>query len=356
MDGKKLVLGVIAVPAFLLVLVLVLVMALGGSESTSTTSFRSTALGESDLNTAAVPSWAVQPLLSAAQTCPDITAPLLAAQIETESDWNPDAYNPNSQATGLAQFIPSTWKKYGVDADHNGTADPRNPDDAIATQAVYMCDLVQFVQNSSGLTGDTVDLALAAYNAGPANVTKYKGIPPFPETTNYVTKIRNLANTTYSLPTGVLADASGQAQQVIQAAEKYVTTPTMYAWGGGTLDGPSKGSGSDAGVIGFDCSGLARYAYYQGSGQSITLPRTAQDQYDATKSQPVAVSALAPGDLMFWGIGHIHHVAIYIGNGQMVEAPQSGQFLHVTSIRTNGDYAGATRVFGGPLDPHAHAT
>jgi cell wall-associated NlpC family hydrolase len=350
MDVKKIAIGFAAIPVLLLVLILVLVMAIGGGQSTLSASYHGTELGESNLNTAAVPSWAVQPLLSAAETCPDITAPLLAAQIETESNWNPDAYNPSSQATGLAQFVPSTWAKYGIDADHQGHADPRDPDDAIATQALYMCDLVTFVQNSPGLNGDTVDLALASYNAGPANVTKYKGIPPFPETTNYVAKIRNLANTKYSLPTGVLADASGEAQAVIQAAERYVTAKTMYAWGGGTLDGPSEGTGPDVGVIGFDCSGLARYAFYQGSGQSITLPRTAQEQYDATKSQPVAVSALAPGDLMFWGLGHIHHVAIYIGNGQMVEAPESGQLLHVTSIRTNGDYAGATRVFGGPLD------
>lgn len=349
--GKMVALGFIFSPILLIIVILTLVLGGGGGgEAEARSSFKGHVLGQFDLNKGAVPGWAVQPLLDAAKTCQEITAPILAAQIETESNWNPDAYNKGSQATGLSQFIPSTWAAYGTDGDvpPDGKADPRNPADAIKTQAVYMCHLVDFVKSTKGLNGEIVDLALASYNAGPGNVQKYGGIPPFQETTNYVTKIRNLANTKYANVTSV-PTASGRAGPIIQKAAEHVNK-TMYSWGGGTLDGPSGGSSPDVGVIGFDCSSLVRYAYYQGTGQAITLPRTADAQYNATKSQSIAVGDLQPGDLLFWGRGTMHHVALYIGNGRMIEAPESGKKITETNIRTNGDYAGATRVFGGPLD------
>lgn len=348
--AKKATLGVTCAVVLLLVATVTLVLGGGGGgEAEARGSFKGHVPGQFELNKGAVPGWAVQPLLDAAKTCPEITAPILAAQNETESTWNPDAYNEDSQATGLSQFIPSTWAAYGADGDGDGKADPRNPADAIKTQAVYLCHLVDFVKSTKGLNGEIVDLALAAYNAGPGNVQKYGGIPPFQETTNYVTKIRRLANTKYADVTRTPTGATGRAGPVIQKAAEHAGK-TMYSWGGGTLNGPSGGSSPDVGVIGFDCSSLVRYAYYQGTGQAITLPRVADDQYNATKSQSIAVADLQPGDLLFWGQGTMHHVALYIGNGRMIEAPQSGQKITETNIRTNGDYAGATRVFGGPLD------
>jgi cell wall-associated NlpC family hydrolase len=348
MNGKKIALGLAVAPILLIVLILTLVLGGGGAVSQAA-DVKGYVRGVTELNDGAVPAWAVQFLVNAARTCPEITAPILAAQIETESNWDPNAYNAGSGATGLAQFIPSTWASYGADGDGDGKADPRDPADAIKTQAVYMCHLVDFVKNTKGLNGEIVDLALASFNAGPGNVEKFHGIPPFEETTNYVTKIRGLANTKYakagSAPTG-----SGRAAAVIQKAAEHVNK-TPYSWGGGTLNGPSGGSSPDVGVVGFDCSSLVRYAFYQGTGQAITLPRVAQAQFDATKSQPIAVKDLQPGDLLFWGApGNLHHVALYVGNGRMIEAPQSGELIHETNIRTNGDYAGATRVFGGPLD------
>jgi cell wall-associated NlpC family hydrolase len=349
MNPRKIAVAGACAPVLLILLILILVLGGGGGASSNS---ETSASGQTTLNTAAVPPWAVQPLLAAAQTCPDITAPLLAAQLETESNWDPNAYNPQSKATGLAQFIPATWAVYGVDANGDGTADPRDPADAIKTQAIYMCHLVTIVKNAPGLIGDIVDLALAAYNAGPGNVLKFGGIPPFQETINYVTKIRKLANTKYAITTPPPATVSGRAAAVIQAANMWVQKGTPYAWGGGTLNGPSAGTGPDVGVIGFDCSSLVRYAYYQGTGQQITLPRVAQQQYDATLSQTVAVADLQPGDLLFYGTPtNVHHVALYIGNGQMIEAPQSGQLLHQTALRIKGsDFTGAHRVFGGPLD------
>jgi len=300
--------------------------------------------GNTQLNDQAVPAWAVVALRRAATTCPEITAPLLAAQLDTESNWNPNAYNEHSKATGLAQFLPTTWAQWGQDADSDGIADPYNPTDAIMSQAAYMCHLIDLVKHTPGLYGELLDLTLAAYNAGPGNVQKNAAVPPFPETTSYITKIRTLANTKYAIILGTNAD-SNPAAAVIQKAAGHVNK-TMYAWGGGTLNGPSEGTGIDQGIIGFDCSGLVRFAYYQGTNYAVSLPRTAQQQYNATKSHPVAVRDLQAGDLLFWGTDHIHHVAIYIGNGRMIEAPQSGQRIAETAIRVDDDYVGATR----PLD------
>jgi cell wall-associated NlpC family hydrolase len=333
--------AVIAAPAALILLVSLVLMVTAGGAQHAQADTKHRVTGNTGFNQQAVPDWARQALLDAATTCPEVTAPVLAAQIEVESAWNPNAYNTGSQATGLAQFIPSTWQAWGQDANDDGHADPRNPVDAITSQAASMCHHVDFVTDTPGLTGEILDLALAAYNAGPGTVQRFRGIPPYPETTNYVTKIRHLANTKYATPPPSTAD--GPIAAVIQKAAEHVGK-TMYAWGGGTLNGPSEGFDIDAGVIGFDCSSLVRYAYHQGTNHTVTLPRVSHDQYHATKHNPVAIEDLQPGDLLFWGHGRIRHVALYIGNGRMIEAPQSGQKITETTIRTSGDYIGATRV------------
>jgi cell wall-associated NlpC family hydrolase len=125
----------------------------------------------------------------------------------------------------------------------------------------------------------------------------------------------------------------------IAAALAYVGQ--MYAWGGGSLTGPSEGFGPDAGVVGFDCSGLTRYAYAQAG---ITIPRVAADQYAALPS----VSGLEPGDLVFYATdpqdpATVHHVAMYLGRGLMIEAPESGERVHVTAMRYGYEYIGAVR-------------
>ena len=89
----------------------------------------------------------------------------------------------------------------GKDGDGDGTADIWNPHDAIWSQGNYMCGLasqVETAKKSGKLTGDTLQLTLAAYNAGLGSVLKYGGIPPFTETTNYVKRIVDLARTKYT--------------------------------------------------------------------------------------------------------------------------------------------------------------
>lgn len=115
-----------------------------------------------------------------------IPSSVLAAQIETESQWNPNAKSP-AGAEGLTQFIPSTWAKYG-----NGKPQT-DPLAAIDAQGRYMKDLKQEMQDLARESQiSDVDLALAAYNAGSGAVFNAGGIPPFEETQNYVAKINEL--------------------------------------------------------------------------------------------------------------------------------------------------------------------
>jgi murein DD-endopeptidase MepM/ murein hydrolase activator NlpD len=141
----------------------------------------------------------------AAQACPGITTPLLAAQLKAESGWNPEAVSPVG-AQGLAQFMPGTWTGEGADGDRDGVRDPFNPADAIASQAALMCKLLAAVTNDMSLTGDPIDLALAGYNAGLGAVQRYNGVPPYPETQGYIVRIRTLM-ATYADPAASTAGA-----------------------------------------------------------------------------------------------------------------------------------------------------
>jgi cell wall-associated NlpC family hydrolase len=139
--------------------------------------------------------------------------------------------------------------------------------------------------------------------------------------------------------------SSSKAETAIAAAMRWIGTP--YAWGGGSLTGPSRGMPygngiDDSNVVGFDCSGLTRYAYYQAG---ITLQRQSTMQYLTLPH--VATADLQRGDLVFWAFNTgnpytIHHVAIYLGNNQIIEAPESGELVRVTAMRWTG-YIGAAR-------------
>ena len=101
------------------------------------------------------------------------------------------------QAMALA--LPATWRRYGLDADHDGRADPFSPADALFSAARYDCALYRRLHS---LPGNHLSLTLAAYNAGPATVEKYRGVPPFDETRAYIARITALADQ--------LASAHGQ--------------------------------------------------------------------------------------------------------------------------------------------------
>lgn len=123
----------------------------------------------------------------------DLPSDLLRAVIKVESNGNPRAVSPRG-AKGLMQLIDSTANNMGVE-------NVFEPEDNIMGGARYLRQLLDHFK------GD-LRLALAGYNAGPANVKKFGGIPPFPETQNYVTKVINImsANEIGSKDSKTLAD------------------------------------------------------------------------------------------------------------------------------------------------------
>ena len=131
--------------------------------------------------------------------------------------------------------------------------------------------------------------------------------------------------------TGVPFDTSnvpaGAAGIAVKAALSQVGTPYVY---GGTQPG-----------VGLDCSALVQYAYRQAG---ISLPRVTTEQFQI--GTPVSESNLQPGDLLFFGTAdNIHHVAMYIGGGKIVHAPDVGQVVKVVPISGGGsDYFGSKRI------------
>ncbi|MEB3048595.1 NlpC/P60 family peptidoglycan endopeptidase RipB [Mycolicibacter sp. MYC123] len=112
-----------------------------------------------------------------------------------------------------------------------------------------------------------------------------------------------------------------------------------YSWGGGSLTGPSKGIDSGAGTVGFDCSGLMRYAF---AGVGVLIPRFSGDQYNAGRHIPP--SQARRGDLMFYGPGGGQHVTMFLGGGKMLEASGSEGKVVVSPVRTAGMTPYLTRI------------
>ena len=126
------------------------------------------------------------------------------------------------------------------------------------------------------------------------------------------------------------AMTAAQLTVALRAAESRRGLP--YVWGAA---GPSS----------FDCSGLVEWSFAQAG---VSMPRVAADQ--ARTGPAVPASQLQPGDLLFYHTdptdpGYISHVAIYLGNGWMIQAPQPGMNVEVVPARFGSQFAGAVRVY-----------
>ena len=126
------------------------------------------------------------------------------------------------------------------------------------------------------------------------------------------------------------AMTAAQLTAALRAAESKRGLP--YVWGA-------------AGPDSFDCSGLVQWSFAQAG---VRMPRVAADQ--ARTGPAVQVSQLAPGDLLFYHTdptapGYISHVAIYLGNGWMIQAPQPGLRVQVVPANFGSQFAGAIRVY-----------
>ncbi len=119
------------------------------------------------------------------------------------------------------------------------------------------------------------------------------------------------------------------SEYVIRRAGSQMGVP--YSWGGGNAVGPSRGIDSGSGTTGFDCSGLILYAF---AGVGIKLPHYSGAQYDMGRKIPA--SQMRRGDVIFYGPGGSQHVTLYLGNGQMLEAPYTGSTVKISPVRTSG--------------------
>ncbi|WP_052441875.1 C40 family peptidase [Streptacidiphilus anmyonensis] len=144
----------------------------------------------------------------------------------------------------------------------------------------------------------------------------------------------------HAVDTGSTIGERLRGLQAAQVALAQLGTP--YAWGGGSLTGPTlgfcdgvngylpDGSCSADHTIGFDCSGLVRYAWFQASAGFVTLPHFSGGQ--SLQGRPIKRREdLLPGDLLFFAEpgGPIHHVGLYLGNGAMVHSEHTGTLVTV---------------------------
>jgi peptidoglycan DL-endopeptidase RipA len=136
--------------------------------------------------------------------------------------------------------------------------------------------------------------------------------------------------------------------RIARRAWRWLNWP--YSFAGGGPAGPSYGkavdwdSRNDEKVYGFDCSGLTMYAL----APWLNLDHDAAAQYTEVGSYHPTIDSLLPGDLVFWSkdgtVQGIGHVAIYIGNGEVVQAPHSGDVIRATPIyQVETGTMGATR-------------
>ena len=123
-------------------------------------------------------------------------------------------------------------------------------------------------------------------------------------------------------PASSSAPASGRAAVAVATALAQLGKP--YVWG-------------TAGPYSFDCSGLTMYAW-AAAGVSLSHSSSVQSQ----QGTAVSISALQPGDLVFYYPGSLHHVAIYIGGGMVVHAPHTGDHVRMATIE-RGPIAGYRR-------------
>lgn len=163
-------------------------------------------------------------------------------------------------------------------------------------------------------------------DSSPATVTPKKALTPKPSATPSVT-------------------GSAAVELAIDRGMSQLGVP--YSWGGGDENGPTKGirdggvadSYGDYNKVGFDCSGLMIYAF---AGLGISLPHYTGYQYTAGKQVPS--SQIKRGDMVFYGANASQHVALYLGDGKMLEAPQSGSVVKVSDVRYSGMTPYAVRM------------
>lgn len=301
-----------------------------------------------------------------------IPEPIFLRQINQESGWNPNARS-SAGAMGLLQLMPGTARGLGV-------TNPFDPVENIDAGARYLRD--QYNHFGSWR------LALAAYNAGPGNVSS-GAWQHIPETVHYVDNI--LAGIEHSMSSSAPSATPGLPRSLPQPTPGAGLPPAAFsallsiASGGApsenqmlallgspqqssvsvghvTLHGVNPSSGVDAAAVdlvrsyvgtpyvwggespkGFDCSGLLQFVWGK---EGVSIPRTTYDQFRAGKA--VSVQNLRPGDAVFFTgsdprNGLPGHVGMYIGGGRFIEAPHTGARVQISTLAGRSDFVGARR-------------
>jgi NlpC/P60 family len=252
--------------------------------------------------------------MAAADTCPNLPWSVLAAIGKVESDHGRSTAPGVTTgmnfagAAGPMQFgiggkAGNTWASYGVDADQDGVISVYEPADAIFAAAKYLC--------ANGAHDGRLSDAIFAYNHASWYVQQV------------LVKASEYAATTVALPAGPAAQAA------VDFAYAQLGRP--YSWGATGQEGF------------YDCSGLMLAAY---RSAGIELPRTSREQWFAG-ARILDTADLQPGDLVFYATNlsdpsTIHHVGIYVGAGNMIDAPHRNAFVRVEPF-VRGDYIGAVR-------------
>lgn len=247
----KLAAAYLALPLLVTVPLLVIVLL---SSTTSSTCVPAGA-GDRTVADAAIPAEYAH-LVNSAATTYGVSAPWLAALLQTESGWNPRAVSPVG-AQGLGQLMPGTARALGV-------TDPFDPEQSINGAARYLSEQYERF--------GTWELAAAAYNAGPGAVQRFGGIPPFRETQAYVPRLRTLAERYGSDPASAVIVCFDQvaAGPVINGdAACPVGQPHNFSdtWGA-----PRSGGRTHKGVDIFADIGIPLYAYTSGTVRLTSSP------------------------------------------------------------------------------------
>jgi cell wall-associated NlpC family hydrolase len=276
-------------------------------------------VGPSATATAQIPSAMLVLYQEAAATCDGLPWTVLAAIGTVESDNGasnlPGVHSGanSAGAEGPMQFEPATFAEYDMPLPPGGE-NPPSPYDA--TDAVYAA--ARLLCANGAANGANLSGAVYAYN----------------HSASYVSQVLALAQS-YGQSQAATVAAGTAGGVAVDWALAQVGTP--YVWGGETPG------------VGFDCSGLVQAAY---KVAGITLPRVAQDQYDATAKLGPG-DPVDPGDLLFYGGGadDVTHVGIYVGNGTMVDAPHSGADVRVEATPTTPGSRWGSDVLVGITDP-----